>query len=64
MDEGFSVAGSSFELIPMFVTESDFPALAENARQGGEASYFWLATVKPDRFRTGAALKEAPQTRS
>ncbi|MCH8910360.1 MAG: ABC transporter permease [Chloroflexi bacterium] len=55
VDEGFSVAGSSFELIPMFVTEGDFPALAENARQGGEASYFWLATVKPDRISAGHA---------
>lgn len=55
VDEGFSVVGSSFELIPMFVTAGKFPALAESSRQGGEASYFWLATVKSDRIRAGRA---------
>ncbi|MCZ6539862.1 MAG: ABC transporter permease [Chloroflexi bacterium] len=54
VDEGFGAAGSSFEVIPMFVTADKFPALAANSRTGGEASYFWLATVNSDRIRAGS----------
>lgn len=55
VDHEFDTAGSSFELVPMFVHQADFPQLAEGSRTGGESSYNWLATVQPDNIRAGSA---------
>ena len=41
VDQGFDAAGSSFDLVPMFVHQADFPQLAEGSRTGGESSYKW-----------------------
>jgi ABC-type antimicrobial peptide transport system permease subunit len=55
VDRGFDTAESSFELVPMFVRQVDFPKLAEGSRTGGEASYNWLATVQPGNIRAGSS---------